>query len=56
LEYEMGRLTLNLALKSAFISIISFSYRIAVGMPVARHPPYRSVCERLIHTASTLGW
>ena len=28
---------------------------IAVGMPVARHPPHRSVREELSHTAPTLG-
>jgi hypothetical protein len=28
---------------------------IAVGMPVARHPPHRSVREELPHTAPTLG-
>ena len=27
---------------------------IAVGMPVARHPPHRSVREELSHTAPTL--
>jgi hypothetical protein len=28
---------------------------IAVGMPVARHPPHRSVREGLLHTAPTSG-
>jgi hypothetical protein len=28
---------------------------IAVGMPVARHPPHRSVQEELLHTALTSG-
>ena len=29
---------------------------VAVGTPVARHPPHRSVREGLPHTALTLGW
>jgi hypothetical protein len=29
--------------------------RVAVGMPVARHPPRRSVREALPHTAPTLS-
>ncbi len=28
---------------------------VTVGMPVARHPPYRSVREVLPHTAPTSG-
>jgi len=28
---------------------------VAVGMPVARHPPHRSVLEELPHTAPTSG-
>ena len=29
--------------------------RVAVGMPVTRHPPHRSVREELPHTAPALG-
>ncbi len=29
--------------------------RVAVGMPVTRHPPHRSVLEALPHTAPTSG-
>jgi hypothetical protein len=29
--------------------------RVTVGMPVTRHPPYRSVREVLPHTAPTSG-
>ncbi len=35
------------------LSPIYFS--IAVGMPVTRHPPHRSVREELPHTAPTSG-
>lgn len=31
-------------------------WAIAVGMPVARHPPHRSVRAQLRHTAPTLGF
>jgi hypothetical protein len=31
-------------------------YMVAVGMPVTRHPPHRSVQEELLHTAPTLGY
>ena len=30
-------------------------YRVTVGTPVTRHPPYRSVREELPHTAPTSG-
>ena len=34
---------------------LSVIYRVTVGMPVTRHPPYRSVHEELPHTAPTSG-
>jgi hypothetical protein len=37
------------------LSNVSQVYQVAVGMPIARHPPHRSVHEELPHTAPASG-